>query len=550
MGRYGTFPYASQPYGHLFDYVSAREAALMSRPPPGQTAVPPAVAGRRTAYAAICTFDPLTWTVGDPLPLIAPGASEQYSLVADRWPNATLSFTVQDPDRYLDPGDLWPLIRPGAGLIVQRRLTDEFGKVWINSSPPYVVHGPPSRDDDFQGGNPLGITALDRLQYLRLRTESTSGYMWLRGKWDNFAAAEALGVEYGGEIGRNSPRLNADGVGLSSFLQFNTAWLFTTLGGHVRVEWNDQPSEDMYIWWYNAQHDFTHDSQLMQTLSWGGDVQPVEQPPPSPIQLAYGSGGWVPVTSAGQRVSFEDALNWSWGGSPYRLCWARDGTLILRPVKLDHVSGWAAVRGPVRDAAMYVPWEAMSLQLGEPTARAVVYQLTFTPPPQPATRVTAGGGGSISEQVAVSNEGFNVSEKDMAVIRRRNVGAATSRSARFPFRPDFDTPQAITERDIVVQARGWGTGDPSPYPGTAIPIVPNQVGQFDDYCNYVLGLALGAAERVTLTVDNGIAPPEMGTTLPVVNLPKGINALYRLTSVTRPLDLAAATWGCDWIRDL
>jgi hypothetical protein len=38
--------------------------------------------------------------------------------------------------------------------------------------------------------------------------------------------------------------------------------------------------------------------------------------------------------------------------------------------------------------------------------------------------------------------------------------------------------------------------------------------------------------------------------VPVINRTKGINGLYRLTGVTRPLDLPPASWTLDWIRDL
>jgi hypothetical protein len=541
MPTWGTFDWGAANYGADTTHAPAVEVALFSRPPAGVDTVAPGTATRRTTTAKVYSFDLETWTVGDPLPFIAPGAGEQYTLVQDRYSDLTLSFAVQHPDRYLDRLDLAPLIAPGAALIVVREVTDQTGAGYIRTSPPYIIQTPPSRDDDFQGGSGLSVTAVDRLQYYRSQTINATGFIYLPPLWDVFEQALELGLtqEMYPDEGFDP---NADWYGSwatapthsSTFLQFLTAWLYTRLGAGLRWAWNGRRSEDMTMYWWTA---FAPPFNNFQ-LAWGGSD--IEVPERTPVQISFGEQGWVPIGNAGSRLTFGDALNWLWGGAPFRLSWTRDGFAMLRPAQQEYNSGWAAVREPSALAHFYVPWESMALQLGDPSVRAVLYQITFTPPP-PVKPVA--GGGSIAyiptpEQLAAQAE-----------QARRNVGAAYSTNARFPFRPEFDVAQSIVERDLVQQARGFGATDLSKYPGTDIPVTPNAVGGFDDFCRYTLDLALGAAERITLVVDSAIDPPELGMALLVVNRRKGIDGTYRLTSVSRPLDLGAATWTLDWVRD-
>jgi hypothetical protein len=552
MPTWGTFDWGAANYGADTTHAPAVETALFSRPPAGVDTVAQGTATRRTTTAKVYSFDLETWTVGDPLPFIAPGAGEQYTLVQDRYSDLTLSFAVQHPDRYLDRLDLAPLIAPGAALIVVREVTDQTGAGYIRTSPPYVIQTPPSRDDDFQGGNGLSITAIDRLQYYRSQTINATGFLYLKGLWDVFEQALELGL---------TPEMYAD-EGLdpnaawydswatppdhkSTFLQFLTAWLYTKLGAGLRWAWDGRRSEDMTTYWWAAFKPPYSGLEVQAAQKWAGSDEDV--PEETPVQISLGEQGWVPIGNAGSRLTFGDALNWLWGGAPFRLSWTRDGFAMLRPAQQEYNSGWAAVREPSALAHFYVPWESMALQLGDPSVRAVLYQLTFTPPPPPprSKSIHAGGGGGSVEVIVKTPEQL----AEDARQAQRNVGAAYSTNARFPFRPEFDVAQSIVERDLVQQARGFGATDLSYYPGTHIPLTPNAVGGFDDFCRYTLDLALGAAERITLVVDSAIDPPELGMALLVVNRRKGIDGTYRLTSVSRPLDLGAATWMLDWVRD-
>jgi hypothetical protein len=102
---------------------------------------------------------------------------------------------------------------------------------------------------------------------------------------------------------------------------------------------------------------------------------------------------------------------------------------------------------------------------------------------------------------------------------------------------------------VVTIARGFGNANVAVYPGTGVPTNPGTVGGFDEYCRYTLGLVLGQAERIVLTVDSAVTPPELGTTMSVVDRRKGINGTYRLTTLSRPLGIQAATWSLNWLRD-
>jgi hypothetical protein len=568
MNRYGTFPYGTQPYGFLLDANARLLTGIYSRPPPlnpptvpgppGPTpvnplnVVPPNTARRRTTCARIWSFDLENWALGEPLPSVAPGASETVALVSDRWADATLSFSVQDSDRYLDPADLEPLVREGRAVVVVRQVTDHLGNTAVEQSPPYVIQGVPSRSDDFQGGDSLAISAVDRLQYFRTLAESNNGFFYMKGAWWVFDAAAALGIVYGNE-GLPLPGIEHDEVlgdsHHSSFLQFLQAYLLVQLGaGSVRALWDFRPSEDMTPFWATAFAKPQYfESQAGATLSGGGSSS--SNTTPTTVQLSYGSEGFIFIGSPGQRISHGDMLNWVWGGAPFRMSYGTDGHYIIRPVQKEAASGWAAVYQPTGQGGFYVPWERMELNLSSPSTRSVTYLLTFTPAVTLGGEggVASGGGGVASSGVMTAAFGYTAA--DWAALQRLNVGSAVSWNRRFPFRPEVDTATSVVERDVVTIARGFGNANVAVYPGTGVPTNPGTVGGFDEYCRYTLGLVLGQAERIVLTVDSAVTPPELGTTMSVVDRRKGINGTYRLTTLSRPLGIQAATWSLNWLRD-